>query len=217
MFDSPQPRQRSTRAQVLSFFAHALIAYLLLAPPTPLFVKPYAVQLGNHGHSTALVFDGRNTDEIADPEDATPTRHTLAYVPPNAKTITLRRPDRQAPKKPKNKPAQPVADAARAGQPFGTVLDGPLTGHDVRPALPITFPDPAISSSEVPSGVQGTVVVEVTIDNVGNVTATKILQRLGYGIDEKVEAAVRNWRFRPAIMDGRPIASQQDVLYHFPS
>jgi len=217
MFEPAQPSRRSTRAQTLSFVLHGLFAFLLLAPPTPLFVRPYAVQLGNHGHSTALVFDGRNTAEISDPEDATATRHTVAYIPADAKTVRLRRPDRLSTKKPKSKAAPMVADAARAGETFGTVLDGPLTGHDVRPAFPIQFPDPVISRSEVPSGVQGTVVVEVTIDNVGNVTATKILQRLGYGIDEKVEAAVRNWRFRPAIMDGRPIPSQQDVLYHFPS
>ena len=217
MFEPPQPGHRSTRAQILSFVFHAALIYLAVVPPAALFVRPYAVQLGNNGHSTALVFDGRDTTEISDPEDAAPTRHDLAYIPPNAKTITLRRPDRQSIKKAKNKPPQQVVDAARAGQPFGTVLDGPLTGHDIRPALPITFPDPVISRSEIPSGVQGTVVVEVTIDNIGNVTATKIIQRLGYGIDEKVEAAVRNWRFRPAIMDGRPIPSQQDVLYHFPS
>jgi TonB family protein len=216
MFEPPQ-RKRSTRSQAFSFVFHGLLAYLLLAPPSPLFVRPYAVQLGNHGHSTALVFDGHNTAEINDPEDATPTRHKMAYIPPDVKTIMLRRPDRVAMKKPKAKPAPVVADAARAGQTFGTVLDGPLTGHDIRPAFPITYPDPTIVRSEIPSGVQGTVVVEVTIDNLGNVTATKILQRLGYGIDEKVEAAVRNWRFRPAIMDGRPIPSQQDVLYHFPS
>jgi TonB family protein len=217
MFESPQPSHRSTRAQAVSFVFHALLVYLLLMPPTPLFVTPYSVQLGHGGTSTALVFTGRNTAEVVDPDDATPTRHKLAYMPPDAKTITLRRPDRLNVKKPTNKPAQTVADAALAGSPFGSVLDGALTGHDVRPALPIHFPDPGIARSEIPSGVEGTVVVEVTIDTLGNVTATKILQRLGYGIDEKVEAAVRNWRFRPAFMDGRAIPSQQDVLYHFPS
>lgn len=217
MFDSPQPKHRSTRSQALSFVLHALIAYLLLAPPAPLFITPYAVQRGNGGHSTALVFTGRDTSEIVDPEDASRTKHDLAYIPPETKTIRLRAPDRVSASKPKRAKQQPVADAARAGQPFGTVLDGPLTGHDIRPALPVHFPDPAIVRSDIPSNVEGTVVVEVTIDTLGNVTATKILQRLGYGIDEKVEAAVRNWRFRPAIMDGRPIPSQQDVLYHFPS
>ena len=217
MFESPQPSHRSTRAQVLSFVVHSLLAYLLLVPPKPLFITPYEVQLGNHGHSVALVFDGLNRAEVIEPEDAKPTRHKLDYVPPEAKTIRMRAPDRVSLKKPKSKPTEQVAKAARAGETFGTVLDGPLTGHDIRPALPVHFPDPEISRSQVPSGIEGTVVVEVTIDNLGNVTATKILQRLGYGIDEKVEAAVRNWRFRPAIMDGRPIPSQQDVLYHFPS
>jgi TonB family protein len=217
MFESPQPKQRSTRAQILSFVFHALLAWLLLAPSKPLFVTPYAVQLGNHGHSVALVFNGTNQAEISDPEDSKKARHKLDYIPPDAKTIRMRAPDRVAARKPKNKPAPTVASAARAGETFGTVLDGPLTGHDIRPALPVLFPDPTISRSDVPSGLEGTVIVEVTIDTLGNVTATKILQRLGYGIDEKVEAAVRNWRFRPAIMDGRPIPSQQDVLYHFPS
>ncbi len=218
MFDSPEPRHRSTRSQVASFVFHAVLIYIAVKPPVALFVRPYAVQLGNGGHSTALVFNGHDKSQIVDADDASRTRHKVAYVPPDAKTIRLRAPDRLTAKKPKSSD-QPkvVADAARAGQPFGTVLDGPLTGHDVRPALPVHFPDPEIARSQIPSGIEGTVVVEVTIDSLGNVTATKILQRLGYGIDEKVEAAVRNWRFRPAIMDGRPIPSQQDVLYHFPS
>lgn len=218
MFDTPEPKHRSTRSQVVSFVFHAVLIYLVVKPPAALFVRPYAVQLGNGGHSTALVFNGRDKSEVVDPEDATPTKHKVAYVPPDAKTIRLRPLDRLNAKKPKTSPKpNVVADAARAGQTFGTVLDGPLTGHDVRPALPVHFPDPEIARAQIPSGVEGTVVVEVTIDNLGNVTATKILQRLGYGIDEKVEAAVRNWRFRPAVMDGRPIPSQQDVLYHFPS
>jgi protein TonB len=70
---------------------------------------------------------------------------------------------------------------------------------------------------QIPSGVQGNVIVEVTIDVQGIVTETRVLQGLGHGIEEKCVAAVRNWRFRPAMMDGRPIPSQQDVYFHFPS
>lgn len=217
MFEPVKPSHRSTRAQIVSFIFHAVLVYIVVVPPVALFVRPYAVQLGHGGTSTALVFTGRDTREQQDPVDSLPTKHDFAYIPPDAKTIRLRRPERKNIHKPKQKPQPEVADAARAGQPFGSVLEGALTGHDVRPAFPVHYPDPEIARAEVPSGIEGTVVVEVTIDTLGNVTATKILRRLGYGIDEKVEAAVRNWRFRPAIMDGRPIASQQDVLYHFPS
>ena len=215
MFEAPKPK-RSTAAQVTSFALHAALVYLVVAPAAPLFVKPIAIQLGHGGHSTELVFTGRNTADISDPEDSTPKRYQLAYVPPDAKTVYLRPPMRRSVAKPKKK-TQDVPDAARAGSPYGSVVDGMLTGHDVRPALPLIYPNPEVYPWQVPNGVQGTVIVEVTIDTGGNVTATKILQRIGHGIDEKVEAAVRNWRFRPATMDGRPIASQQDVLYRFPS
>ena len=71
--------------------------------------------------------------------------------------------------------------------------------------------------SLVPEGVQGDVIVEVTIDANGNVAETRVIRGVGYGVDERVEETVRNWRFRPATRDGVAIASKQDVLYHFPS
>jgi TonB family protein len=63
----------------------------------------------------------------------------------------------------------------------------------------------------------GDVVVEVTIDERGTVTATRVVQPLGYGLEDKVIAVLRNWRFMPATMDGVAIPSQQDVHFHFPS
>ena len=78
---------------------------------------------------------------------------------------------------------------ARAGSPFGSLAQGPASGHDIRPALPLVFPNPGILPWQVPSGVEGNVIVEVTIDEQGNVTETKVLQGLGHGIEEKVVAA----------------------------
>ena len=76
----------------------------------------------------------------------------------------------------------------------------------------------AISArSELPPGVQGDVVVEVTIDARGNIIEKRILQRIGYGIDEKVLAALEGWRFTPATQDGVPIPSRHDVHFHFPN
>jgi protein TonB len=80
----------------------------------------------------------------------------------------------------------------------------------------VTFPDPHVSRSELPPGVAGDVVVEITIDEAGNIVNRKILQTIGYGIDEKVLATLENWRFRPATRFGMPIPSRQDVHFHFP-
>ena len=60
-------------------------------------------------------------------------------------------------------------------------------------------------------------IVEVTIDEQGSVTGTRILQSLQQDIDAKVLATLRNWRFKPATVDGVAISSRQDVHFHFPS
>ena len=59
--------------------------------------------------------------------------------------------------------------------------------------------------------------MEVTIDEKGNVADTKVLESLGYGLEDKVLEALKNWRFTPATMNGIAIASRQDVHFHFPS
>ena len=61
------------------------------------------------------------------------------------------------------------------------------------------------------------VVIEVTIDSQGNVVETKIVQAIGHGIDEKIEATLRQWHYQPATLDGVPVASRHDVHFHFPS
>ena len=60
-------------------------------------------------------------------------------------------------------------------------------------------------------------IVEVTIDVLGNVVEEKLLRGVGYGIDEKVIAALRERHFRPATRNGVAIPSKYDVYFHFPS
>jgi protein TonB len=88
---------------------------------------------------------------------------------------------------------------------------------EARPAFPVVFPDPAIYPWQLPKGLQGDVIVEVTIDEQGSVTETRILQSLQQDVDAKVLATVKNWRFKPATVDGVAISSRQDVHFHFPS
>jgi protein TonB len=78
------------------------------------------------------------------------------------------------------------------------------------------FPDPAVFPWQLRNA-QGDVVVEVTIDAKGIVTDTRLLQSLQQDVDEKVVATVREWRFRPATVNGVAIASRQDMHFHFPS
>jgi TonB family protein len=160
---------------------------------------------------------------------------TLIYFPPGANkdahtdaakllfARTNKQPKHAHPLPPKPQPANEVADAqaadhdAHAGSPLGTVVDGPITGHEVHVAYSVIHPDPPVSRSELPRDLVGDVVIVVTIDSQGNVVETKIVQTVGHGIDEKIEATVRRWHFQPATLDGTPVASHVDVHFHFPS
>jgi protein TonB len=61
------------------------------------------------------------------------------------------------------------------------------------------------------------VIVEITIDAQGIVVAERLLQGLGHGVDERVIAVLRDWRYHPATRNGVPIPSKYDVHFHFPS
>jgi len=136
-----------------------------------------------------------------------------------ASLATMPRPRTQSKAVKTDQPAQQSApeQTARGGSPWGRVPGSPLTGDEVVPALPEVFPDPPVSRADLPSGVEGDVIVEVTIDAQGNVVETKLLQGIGYGIEQKVLAVLQRWHFRPAMRDGVTIASQHIVHFHYPA
>ena len=145
------------------------------------------------------------------------TSASLVYFAPRLQATD--RPQRKLHFKRKNKPVappQPAVESARAGSVNGSLLNGPATGVEATPAIPLTFPDPKIYPWQL-SGVQGDVVIEVTIDERGNVSETRLLASVKKEIDEKCIATLRNWHFRPAMVDGVAISSRQDVHFHFPS
>jgi protein TonB len=183
-----------------SVLLHCLVLGGLLYHARPIFVQPSSIAWGKGGTSTQIVYVSRNGVD----------------VPP----MRPRLPEKKKSRKPEVKipvPPPVEAQAARAGSPLGSLAVGPSSGSEARPALPIFFPDPVVARSELPPDLNGDVIVEITIDEHGNITETKILQALGFGLEEKVLAALRNWRFHPATLDGVAIASRQDVHFHFPS
>ena len=73
-----------------------------------------------------------------------------------------------------------------------------------------------MARSDVPAGVRGDVIVQITVDVLGNVAGSRLVRGMGYGIEDKVMATVQSWRFLPATRDGRPVTSLHDVHFHYP-
>jgi TonB family protein len=226
MFTPIQPGGRGPRlATYCSVAAHGLLLLWLLHAATPRLVAPSFVVNGNHGTYIAhLYFPSQATQVKADAAPGTSSSDSRQQLntrvmwrprPKVAKVVPAETP------KPKlglddltSLPGQ-IAQVKPAGSPLGTVLEGPLSGEEVRPALPVVSPDPHVASDEL-GGIQGDVIVEVTIDEKGNIIQKVVVQSLTPAIDGKVLEALESWRFRPATRNGVAIASKQDVYYHFP-
>jgi TonB family protein len=217
LFNPPpqSARKRWDLSLLMSFSAHGVLLLVLTHHSKPVFMTPSDVALGTPGSSGSVIY-------------LAPTGAEWAAAAPEKPRLNLRgsAPKLPSPRKPiqtarENEDAAENAkldETARGGSLYGSRLPGsPLTGHEVIPALPQVFPDPAVSRADLPPGVQGDVVVEVTIDEQGNVIETKLIQGIGYGIEDRVLATLRHWRFRPASRDGVTIASQHIVHFHYPS
>ncbi len=72
--------------------------------------------------------------------------------------------------------------------------------------IPIYKVEPDYSEEARKAKFQGTVVLEIVIDERGYPTNFKIPNPLGLGLDEKAVEAVRKWRFRPGMRNGKPVA-----------
>jgi protein TonB len=205
---------RRYRAVEVSVGAHlVLLSMIAFHTPKVIELVPESLAYGEGAHSYKLVYlpsgadDNPDTAKLHFPSSAAkPKPHPQSHTP-----------------RPAPEPQPTMADAeagdhnSRAGSPLGTMIDGPITGHEVHVAYPTVFPNPPVDRAALPHDLVGDVVIEVTIDSEGNVVETKIVQAIGHGIDEKVEATLRRWHFQPATLDGTPVASKHDVHFHFPS
>lgn len=76
-------------------------------------------------------------------------------------------------------------------------------------------PEPSFSDEARKAKVQGVVVLLVIVGKDGRTYGVRVGQSLGMGLDEKAIEAVGRWRFRPATLNGQPVATQIAVEVDF--
>ncbi len=64
-------------------------------------------------------------------------------------------------------------------------------------------------------GVQGTALLEVLVDEQGNPADISVLSPIGFGLDRRAVEAVRQWTFRPAMREGKPVPATLTVDVKF--
>lgn len=96
-------------------------------------------------------------------------------------------------------------------EPFriGPGVTAPRLVHKVQPEF---------SPQARRSRVQGTVILQIVISRDGLPTEISVLSPLGFGLDERAIAAVKQWKFTPGSKDGQPvkILATVEVNFRFP-
>ncbi|GGG21747.1 hypothetical protein GCM10010964_07420 [Caldovatus sediminis] len=162
----------------------------------------------------------------APPAPQPPAPAPVGPVPPTAAAPVPPPPAAARPARPPPRPAseprsaQTVAgDAPRATAPSANPfagLDpdvlvlgpGRAEGAVTRSATPLAQPRFVYPPESERRGEQGTVVLLLHVDAQGQVAEVTLLSSSGYpALDRAAIAAARQWRFRPALRDGRPVGS----------
>jgi TonB family protein len=215
---------RVTKAQrrsglYISLALHGLLFAWMVYPSVPTYIKPKSVLAGRYG-TTAIYLSQAQLNESAVARVSEPMPENSHLTLPNsprrkkepAKTKAFARtPQALAMESSLQSSREPAAGTA-----YGSLSYGQTDGSEVRPAIRVSGSEPAVSSYDLDDAPEGNIIIEVTIDERGNIISKLVLKSFSPAVDHKVLAALEDWRFLPAIRDGIAIPSKQDVYYHFP-
>jgi outer membrane biosynthesis protein TonB len=211
---------------VVSIVFHSAILVFLLREPEAILLNPRSVAIGHNGTSiTRLYWATKSPDKSRHSSSDTATeRYRHQRFGPQSLIVTakqeaqFRKPLPHAVTEEHDNSASQTLSAVghgiQAGLPYGTLQRGQLYGEELMPALPTQTSDPVVYPWQLPA-MAGNEVIEITIDERGEIVKKTVLQSLGPDIDSKCLAALDNWHFHPATRNGSPIPSKQDAIFPF--
>lgn len=137
------------------------------------------------------------TDPIVPPPPLPPQRLTQPTEPD--RSFVDNGPRREAEPMPEPKPLPPPPEPVRKA--------AKLLSGDLEPPYPI---------SEQRAGTEGSVTVRLAIGTDGRVVRAEKVRATNEAFFQATQRyALRNWRFRPATVDGRPVESSTVMTVHF--
>ena len=79
----------------------------------------------------------------------------------------------------------------------------------------VSTPDPQYTEEARLARTQGKCILWLIVDDTGRPRNIRVVRGLGYGLDAKAVEAVQQWRFQPAMKDGKPVNVQISVEVGF--
>jgi protein TonB len=223
--------------QVKNYIAPKQELVTALEAPPPIKIPPKANIMGGGGgqKSPTPVAQGRlpkfDTQQITPPK-APPLEQPKISVEP---TVVMQKDLKMANSTLPNlgMPNSPIVGTGSLGNGNGTGIgsgngagvgagSGGNTGGGamrigggVSAPIPISMPDPEFSEEARKAKVAGNVLVYLWVDQNGNPTHVRVIRGIGMGLDEKAMEAVRQYKFKPARKDGKPVTVEMNVEVNF--
>ncbi len=88
-------------------------------------------------------------------------------------------------------------------------------GGGVSAPLLVYKKEPEYSEEARKAKYQGTVTLYVEVDPSGKAVNIRVLHSLGLGLDEKAMEAVKQWKFKPGMKDGKPVTVAASIEVNF--
>ncbi len=88
-------------------------------------------------------------------------------------------------------------------------------GGSVSAPVVLYQPEPEFSEEARKAKVAGNVLVYLQVDENGRPQHVRVLRGIGLGLDEKAVEAVRQYKFKPAMKNGRPVPVEMNVEVNF--
>jgi protein TonB len=117
------------------------------------------------------------------------------------------------------RPARASGTNAAAARPsdLGTNSDAG-NGSDAQnttPAFPVFYPNPAVHDRSLLPASERQVIVDVQLTAGGEVVGENLVKGIGNALDRMAIDVVKTWRFQPATVNGKPVASEAEVVFSF--
>src|ERR1700677_1222601 len=197
------PTRRNPQFVAASALLHLLLLGVLLHQRAS-WIAPIRLPGSEHGTNLLLTYSpGRAPVRATAPNPRTAPKQATTPTPlPSTPTL-------------KPSTTSPNSQSPASAQPDSTAGADSLGSGNINIALANYFPPPKPDLSTLPRGTKGDVILDIVINSAGKIADIKMTSGLGHGIDENVIATVQQWTFHPATKDGQPVASEQELHFHY--
>jgi TonB family protein len=75
--------------------------------------------------------------------------------------------------------------------------------------------EPKYTDEALKAHIEGTVKLNTIFHKDGSIEVVKVIERLGYGLDEAAQNSLKSWKCIPGEVNGQPVAVQAEVAINF--